>query len=133
MTSLNSSYRRRCAILSGTYEAERERGISTVREFDDRITAFYGGYRDAEDYYSHVSPGPHLETIDRPTLVLAASDDPFIPEASMTKWARSSAVSMEMVEGGGHVGFVGRSRAPRFFWAADRVLSFLEAEVSKAC
>jgi predicted alpha/beta-fold hydrolase len=73
-----------------------------------------------------VSPGPHLVSIDRPTLVLAASDDPFIPEASMKKWARSSAVAINMVEGGGHVGFVGPSRAPRHFWAADRVMGFFE-------
>jgi uncharacterized protein len=126
VTSLNASYRKRREILTGAYEANRERGISTVREFDDRITAFYGGYRDAEDYYRRVSPGPHLEAIDRPTLVLAASDDPFIPRASMTKWPRGRSVSMDLVEGGGHVGFVGPSRAPRHFWAADRALSFFE-------
>ncbi len=129
VTSLNASYRKRREILTGAYEADRERGIRTVREFDDKITAFYGGYRDAEDYYRRVSPGPHLQSIDRPALVLAAADDPFIPEASMTKWARSNDVSMEMVSNGGHVGFVGRSKAPRHFWAADRVLSFLEERV----
>jgi predicted alpha/beta-fold hydrolase len=126
VTSLNASYRKRRELLGAFYEAGRERGISTVRDFDDRITAFYGGYRDAEDYYQRVSPGPHLLSIDRPTLVLAASDDPFIPEASMTKWTRSSAVSMDMVQGGGHVGFVGPSKAPRHFWAAERVMSFFE-------
>ncbi len=129
VTSLNASYHKRRALLTEAYEPGRERGIATVREFDDRITAFYGGYRDAEEYYQRVSPGPHLEAIDRPTLVLAAADDPFIPEPSMSKWARSREVTMEMVPGGGHVGFVGRSKAPRFFWAADRILSFLEGIV----
>ncbi len=126
VNSLNASYRKRREILGGAYEADRERGIATVREFDERITAFYGGYRDAEDYYQRVSPGPHLQSIDRPTLVLAAADDPFIPEASMTKWARSREVTIEMIPDGGHVGFVGWSKAPRHFWAADRVLSFFE-------
>jgi predicted alpha/beta-fold hydrolase len=126
VTSLNASYRKRRELLPDAYEAGRERGISTVREFDDRITAFYGGYRDAEDYYRQVSPGPRLEAIDRRALILAVADDPFIPEASMRKWPRSEAVSMELVEGGGHVGFVGRSRAPGHFWAAERFLGFLE-------
>ena len=129
VTSLNASYRKRRELLPYAYESDRERGVSTVRQFDDRITAFYGGYRDAEDYYQRVSPGPRLEAIDRPTLILAAADDPFIPEASMRKWARSDSVSMEIVEGGGHVGFVGRSRAPGHFWAADRILGFLESVV----
>jgi predicted alpha/beta-fold hydrolase len=129
VTSLNASYRKRREILPDAYEVDRERGVSTVRQFDDRITAFYGGYRDAEDYYRQVSPGPRLGTIDRPTLILAAADDPFIPEASMRKWDLSEAVSMEIVDGGGHVGFVGRSKAPGHFWAADRILGFLESFV----
>jgi hypothetical protein len=127
VSSLNASYRKRRELLPEAYESDRERGVSTVRQFDDRITAFYGGYRDAEDYYQRVSPGPRLEAIDRPTLILAASNDPFIAEASMRKWALSAAVSMEIVEGGGHVGFVGRSKAPGYFWAADRILGFLES------
>jgi predicted alpha/beta-fold hydrolase len=131
VTSLNASYRMRRELLPEAYEADRERGVSTVREFDDRITAFYGGYDSAEDYYRRVSPGPRLQAIDRPTLILAASDDPFIPEASTRKWARSGTVSMEIEVGGGHVGFVGRARAPGHFWAADRVLHFLEDRVRR--
>jgi hypothetical protein len=129
VTSLNASYRRRRELLPYAYEADRERGISTVRQFDDRITAFYGGFEDAEDYYRQVSPGPRLEAIDRPALILSAADDPFIPEASMRKWARAETVSLEIVEGGGHVGFVGRSKAPGYFWAADRILGFLQSLV----
>jgi predicted alpha/beta-fold hydrolase len=44
----------------------------------------------------------------------------------MRKWARLDSVSMEIVEGGGHVGFVGGAKAPGHFWAADRILSLLE-------
>jgi predicted alpha/beta-fold hydrolase len=36
---------------------------------------------------------------------------------------------MEIVEGAGHVGFLGRSKAPGHFWAADRILGFLESLV----
>ncbi len=129
VTSLNASYRKRRKLLPEAYEADRERGVSTVRQFDDRITAFYGGYRDAEDYYQQVSPGPRLQAIDRPALILAAADDPLIPEARMRNWACSESVSMEIVEGGGHGGFVGRSTAPGYFWGADRILGFLESVV----
>jgi hypothetical protein len=130
VTSLNASYRKRQKLLPGAYQANRERGVSTVREFDDRITAFYGGYRDAEDYYRTVSPGPHLMAIDRRALVLAASDDPFIPEASTSKWPLSRSVSMEIVRGGGHVGFVGRAQSPGWFWAGDRALQWIEQAVA---
>src|SRR3990172_851034 len=56
-------------------------------------TAFHGGYRDAEDSYQRVSPGPRLGSIDRPTLILAAADDPFIPEASMRNARKPRAIS----------------------------------------
>jgi hypothetical protein len=78
---------------------------------------------------ARLGTGPRLEAIDRPTLILAAADEPFVPEASMRKWPRSETVAMEIVAGGGHVGFVGRSKAPRYFWAADRILGFLESVV----
>jgi predicted alpha/beta-fold hydrolase len=68
--------------------------------------------------------------IDRRALVLAASDDPFIPEASTSKWPLSRSVSMEIVRGGGHVGFVGRAQSPGWFWAGDRALQWIEQAVA---
>jgi uncharacterized protein len=125
LRSLLASYRERQRRAPERYEAGRERGLRTLREFDDVITAHYGGYRDAEDYYRTVSPGPRLVDVDRPTLVLAAANDPFIPESSVARWPRSAKVTVEIPASGGHVGFAGRTRAPGYFWAAERTLSFL--------
>ncbi len=122
--SLLASYRNRQRLSPELYRAGRERGIRTLRQFDDAITAHYGGYRDAEDYYRTVSPGPRLTAIDRPTLVLASGDDPFIPSASQSRFPVSDRVTVEIPPSGGHVGFVGRSRAPGRFWAGERVVSY---------
>ena len=124
--SLCASYQQRQRSAPERYQLGRERGIHTLRQFDDIITAFYGGYSDAEAYYKSVSTGPVLTDIERPTLVLSSTNDPFIPYDSVHHWQHSDAVTLEIVKGGGHVGFVGLSRAPRFFWAADRVLQFFE-------
>jgi predicted alpha/beta-fold hydrolase len=124
--SLLSSYRRRQRLSPALYHTGRDRGVRTLRQFDDAITAPYGGYRDAEDYYRTVSPGPRLPAIDRPTLVLAAGNDPFIPRASQEQFEGAERVTMEIPSSGGHVGFVGRSRAPGWFWAGERVMSFFE-------
>jgi predicted alpha/beta-fold hydrolase len=35
-----------------------------------------------------------------------------------------------MLPTGGHVGFVARTRAPGRFWAAERVMDFLEGAVN---
>jgi predicted alpha/beta-fold hydrolase len=131
--SLRASYRDRQRLRPDLYEAGRERGVRTVWEFDERITAPYSGYRDAADYYARASPGPVLPAIDRPVLVLAAQDDPIVPADSLTRWAlpRSGVVRRELPATGGHVGFVGRTRAPGRFWAAERVVRFLEDAGSK--
>jgi predicted alpha/beta-fold hydrolase len=126
MRMLAAAYRRRTAARPDLFPAGLERGLRTVRSFDDRITAPFGGYGGAADYYAQSSAGPWLASIERPALLLAAADDPMIPAASTERWPVSSAVTREITSTGGHVGFVGPSRAPGWFWAADRALAFVE-------
>ncbi len=126
ISKLGDAYRRRHAARPDLFTAGRELGLRTVREFDERITAPFGGYESASQYYERSSAGPWLHAIDRPALVLAAEDDPMIPPASITRWTASPTVAREILRTGGHVGFVGRSQAPGWFWAPQRALAFLE-------
>jgi predicted alpha/beta-fold hydrolase len=126
MRALREGYVRRQRLRPDLFPAGRERGLRTVREYDDVITAPHGGYRGAADYYARASAGPHLAGIDRPTLILAAADDPMIPVVSIEKWELpgSGVVRREITRTGGHVGFVGATRAPGRFWGAERVMEF---------
>ena len=121
---LRSAYEERQRGRPDLFPPGLERGPRTIREFDDRVTARFGGYRDVADYYERASAGPWLSAIDRPTLLLAAADDPFIPADSVRRWPLSPAVRREVTPTGGHLGFVARSRAPGWFWAAERMLEF---------
>jgi hypothetical protein len=123
---LADGYRQRRRSRPDLFPAGLEAGLRTVREFDERITAPFGGFEGAADYYARSSAGPWLAAIDRPTLVLAAQDDPMIPAASVERWPLSAAVRREMTATGGHVGFVGPTLAPGWFWAAERALRFVE-------
>jgi predicted alpha/beta-fold hydrolase len=123
---LQNDYRRRQRLRPTLFAAGREAGIRTVREFDERITAPHGGFRDAEDYYARSSAGPWLARVEPPLLVLAAADDPMIPIASVTRWPLSPVTTLEVTDTGGHVGFLAPSLAPGRFWAADRAMRFLE-------
>ena len=129
MRDLCASYRSRQRRLPDLYKAGLERGLRSIRHYDDVITAPYGGYKDAADYYTCSSAGPFLVHIDRPTLVIAAQDDPMIPGESITRWPlpASGCVTREMLPTGGHVGFVAPTRAPGRFWAAERLLDFFES------
>lgn len=128
MRELRAAYGRLQRRRPDLYAPGRERGLRTVLEYDEAITAPYGGYSSAADYYSRSSAGPRLGDIIHPALLLSAADDPMVPPESNTRWAlpTSGCVVREVWPTGGHVGFVAPTSAPGRFWAAERVLSFAE-------
>jgi hypothetical protein len=126
MRMLAEGYRQRHQARPDLFAAGTEIGLRTVREYDDRITAPFGGYESAAQYYARSSAGPWLREVDRPALVLAAADDPMIPVESLTRFALSPSVQREVLPTGGHVGFVSRAEAPGWFWAPQRAIAFLE-------
>ena len=127
LRNLRLSYRYRQRLCPELYEAGRELRPRTIREWDEAITAPYGGYASADEYYARSSAGPYVPKLDRRVLILSAQDDPLVPAASVARWPLppSGMVQREITRTGGHVGFVGRTRAPGHFWAAERALRFL--------
>ncbi len=106
-------------------------GARNVYEFDDRFIAPLFGYRDAEDYYETNAAKHFLAGISRPTLIVHALDDPWIPEACYRAidWPRLPMIEAVLTPGGGHLGFHGRgSRVPwhdrvTAWWLAQRFLA----------
>jgi len=67
--------------------------------------------------------------------VLNAADDPLIPLESVLRFPlpASGIVQREVLPTGGHVGFVAPTLAPGRFWAAERVMEFLESAPAPRC
>lgn len=91
--------------------AERE-GIlksRTVWEYDDVFIAPHYGFGSAEKYYERCKPLRFMDDIRVPTLMLAAGDDPWIPDNLYRRygWAANKALVPLLPESGGHVGFHG--------------------------
>jgi uncharacterized protein len=133
MRSLKAAYGRLQRRRPDLYEPGRERGLRTIREYDEAITAPYGGYASADAYYGASSAGPRLGALTRPGLVLAALDDPMVPADSVARWPLppSGLVQREMTSSGGHVGFVAPTAAAGRFWAAERVLAFVTGALGR--
>lgn len=104
-------------LLSAAIAARRERvpNLAYVElnprptglyDFDDRFTAPMAGFRDAEDYYAQCNSAQFLHRIDRPTLLVAAQDDPMIPNRIFRETAASASVKLELPRTGGHLGFL---------------------------
>jgi uncharacterized protein len=102
----------------------------TLYEFDDVVTAPVHGFADAHDYYSRSSSLGFLSAIRRPTLLLSAHDDPFLPSEVLTEVERIAAsnafLTTEFHQRGGHVGFVsGRIPFVPRYYAEERIFEFL--------
>jgi predicted alpha/beta-fold hydrolase len=131
LADLKDGYRRRQQRRPDLYAAGRERGVTSIRGYDDAVTAPYAGFDSAAQYYERSSAGPYVAAIERPTLLLAAEDDPLIPGESVSRWAlpASGCVTREIYATGGHVGFVAPTRAGARFWAAERMMDFVEEKM----
>ncbi|MES2598180.1 MAG: alpha/beta fold hydrolase [Verrucomicrobiota bacterium] len=104
------------------------RAVTTLKEFDERITAPLHGFADAEDYWAKASSLPYLPNIRVPALLLSARNDPLLTAASFPEeLARSSEhLHLEAPMNGGHVGFHD-FRAGLQPWSERRVLEFLSS------
>ena len=112
------------------FDSQKARGARSLYDFDDVVTAPVHGFRDAHDYYSRSSALRWLEGIRLPTLLLSASDDPFLPSAVLDDVRRltedNPAIHIEFLEHGGHVGFIGGKVPWRpFYYAEWRAVNFL--------
>lgn len=102
----------------------------TIWEFDDEFTSPVHGFKNAADYYAQSSSLQFLSGIRRPTLLLSAVDDPFLPPAVLDEvrvaTASNSAITIDFPARGGHVGFVGgRSPWRPFYYGEWRAAEFI--------
>ncbi len=95
----------------------------SLMEFDEIYTAPRNGFRDAADYYEQSSAGRLIPKISVPGLVIHAEDDPFIPIGPFRSILFPPHLALELIPGGGHLGYL--SRKP---WRGDR--RWLDARIS---
>lgn len=118
----------------GLIDVGRTRAALTLGAFDDAVTAPLHGFRDAADYYARSSAGPLLGSVQTPTLLLHAANDPFLPAAALPRRERlSAAIGLEVSTGGGHVGFVHGAPPGRIDWLPQRLLAHFAAHRPVTC
>lgn len=125
--SLNKRMRLAQQLYPHRYDISELHLARTIREFDSRYTAPHGGFADVTDYYTRASSLPLIARIRRPTLIIHAQDDPFIPFSSFRDPSLQANPHIILLapEHGGHVGFVaGETRAEDRFWSENRVVEF---------
>ncbi|MEP6998661.1 MAG: alpha/beta fold hydrolase [Betaproteobacteria bacterium] len=109
----------------GTLDAAAVRRATSMRAFDDVVTAPLHGFGGADDYWQRASSKPWLGGVAVPTLVLNAKNDPFIPASSLPGADQvSRAVTLEQPAHGGHAGFAMPPFPGSLGWLPSRLLQF---------
>ena len=120
----------------GLFDRDALARAKSLYEFDDVVTAPVHGFADAHDYYSKSSALGWIGRIRRPTLLLSAVDDPFLPPAVLdavrSVAAENGNLTLEFTDHGGHVGFVGGTIPWRpFYYAEWRACEFLDGALNE--
>ena len=125
--------RTKARLFPGRFDLSRLRGVSSLRTFDDRITAYYCGFAGADDYYARAAAANVVERIEVPTLIIHAANDPFIrirPETLQRIAANPNITYVETVDGG-HCAFIGERNgdpADDGRWAEREVVEFVAGQ-----
>jgi predicted alpha/beta-fold hydrolase len=127
LKSMRAKMHEKARRFPGNIDSYRLGGSKTLRDFDDAYTAPMHGYRNALDYWTKASSKPALKTIQTPTLVLNARNDPFVPEASLPGTEEASdAVLLHQPAEGGHASFVTGPFPGHLRWLPVRLERFFE-------
>jgi len=124
---LRRRLREKARFFPGHFEIARGRGVASLRDFDDKVTAYYCGFAGAEDYYQRSSASRVVDRIAVPTLILHAANDPFIritPE-SRARIAANPHITFHETDDGGHCSFLAAPNGYDGRWAERQVVDFL--------
>jgi len=132
LRALLRRFRRKAVLFPRAYDRNRARGIHSLRQFDDRITALYSGFQCAEDYYTRAAAARVLDRIAIPTLILHALDDPFVRITAETRAKMAANPNITLIEPahGGHCAFLAEpDKATGYdgYWAEHTLVRFLLA------
>ncbi len=127
---LNRRFRAKAKLFPDKFNVERLHGIRTLREFDDKITAYYSGFTGAADYYARAAAADVVDKISLPTLILHAANDPFIRITAQTRAKILANPHINFVEtrDGGHCSFLAAQNGNNRdgYWAEWQVVDFLQ-------
>ncbi len=138
--ALRRRMRYKASLFPGHFDRSRLKGLRSLREFDDKVTAYYCGFSGAVDYYDRASAAHVVGKISVPALILHAANDPFILITPETREKILANPNIRFVEAkdGGHCAFIGaRSKngldgtgqnaasEDDGFWAETEIVNFL--------
>jgi hypothetical protein len=127
MWQLRRRLRTKARLFPQVFDTSRMQSVTSLRDFDDKVTAYYCGFEGASDYYERSAAANVVDRIAVPTLILHAANDPFIRILPETRQKILSNPNITFVEtdDGGHCSFLAEPDGDDGRWAEREVVEFL--------
>jgi uncharacterized protein len=128
--ALLKRFRRKAFLFPRAFDPNRSNLVHSLRDFDEKITALYSGFRNADDYYFRASSARVLDRIAVPTLLIHATDDPFVRLTPATRAIIAANPHLQLLETahGGHCAFLATPEPANGndgYWAEHTALRFI--------
>lgn len=126
LSTMKSKLDKKAHLYQGVLDLPAALRAKTFAEYDRFVTAPLSGFASERDYWDRSSSAQFLPQIRRPTLLINALNDPFMPASALPRAAvtKSQWLEAAFVRQGGHAGFL-EGFAGRRSWAETRALAFL--------
>jgi len=127
MVKLRHRFRAKVKLFPQQFDVNRLRGVKSLREFDDRVTAYYCGFEGAVDYYARAAASNVVDRIAVPGLILHAATDPFVHLIPETRRKIAANPNLTFIESsdGGHCSFLAHPNGYDGRWAEQQIVEFL--------
>jgi predicted alpha/beta-fold hydrolase len=111
---------------TGRFSRRDLAGITSLFEFDNRITAPEFGFGGAANYYRTQSSIGFIEAIRVPTLLIQSKDDTYVPFEIYERAAvrANPSITVLATDHGGHLGFL--ARGPQRFWLDEAIVDWFQ-------
>jgi len=126
--NLRQRLRRKVQLFPGHFDVNRAQGLRSLRDFDDKVTAYYCGFAGADDYYARATAASVVERIAVPGFIVHAANDPFVRITTETRRKIGANPNLTFLEAadGGHCAFLGaRNGVDDGRWVENQIVKFL--------
>ncbi len=95
------------AAFPERYDFTDTQALQSVRELSEHVIPRHTPFATLDEYFAgYALSGERLATIDVPTTIVTAADDPIVSIAGFRSLSRTAALSVEIQSRGGHCGYI---------------------------
>jgi predicted alpha/beta-fold hydrolase len=123
VSDMKERLRRKAKKFPGVIDLSNLSNVKTLADYDEFFSAPLNGFKNADELYKKCSAKHFLQGITVPTLLVSATNDPFLSDSCFPRTLAQEhpLLTLELTRTGGHVGYLSHKGE---WWMDRRFLDF---------